>query len=142
MNFRYLFGLLFLSIACTPLTLHAEGLHDAAYDGKLAEVKTLVSQGADVNQKNADGAYPLNYAAAGNQLEVLHYLIAQGANVSAQDDVGDTALHCATRYGGGQVETVSLLLNAGINMDLKNSEEKTALDYALEEKQDALNLLQ
>jgi len=139
MIFRYFVVFLFLFLsACS---YGPANLHDAAYDGDLARVEALVNQGVDVNQKNADGAYPLNYAAAGNQLEILRYLIAQGANVSAQDDEGETALHCATRYGGGQEDTVSLLLNAGIDKELINVEGKTALDYAREKEQAALKLL-
>lgn len=45
-------------------------------------------------------------AAMRNKYEVVQLLIAYGANVSATDFQGRTALHCAARHGACEVLTV------------------------------------
>ncbi|WP_370107212.1 ankyrin repeat domain-containing protein [Wolbachia endosymbiont of Chironomus riparius] len=55
-------------------------------------------------------------------------LIKSGALVNKIDSFGNTALHYAAR--NGSLNMVKCLLKAGINIDTKNLDEKTALDIA------------
>nr|XP_054775090.1 ankyrin repeat, SAM and basic leucine zipper domain-containing protein 1-like [Lytechinus pictus] len=54
----------------------------AVRNGHLDEVRSLVSQGADVNQGKAEGWTPLMIAAKTGRVEVLMFLIDQGADIS------------------------------------------------------------
>ena len=65
--------------------------------------------------------------------EVMHALLATGANIDLQDDVyGQTALMWAS--GAGHTEAVSALLAAGASMDAQRIEDgATALEMALAE---------
>jgi len=60
-----------------------ESLHDAAESGNIDVVRTLVSQGANVNAKDKDGRTPLYWAACNRNVEVIQFLVSQGANVNA-----------------------------------------------------------
>ena len=80
-------------------------LHAATINGDLVVVKTLLEEGADVNQTNKyvveglaeEGAVshacccrygqaPIHKAAEGGHLSTLEFLVARGADVHAQDE--------------------------------------------------------
>ena len=56
-----------------------DSLADYAGRGDLAKVRSLVSQGADVNTKYAVGATALHLAARNGQIEVARFLLEKGA---------------------------------------------------------------
>lgn len=62
--------------------------------GDLAFVKKLIEYGADVNEMSEDLS-PLMIAARYNKVEILKVLLASGANPSAKNDKGFTALKYA-----------------------------------------------
>jgi ankyrin repeat protein len=76
-------------------------LFNAAYQGNIAEVNTLLAQGANVNAINIQGGQiPLHEATRGvysgkNYVDVIKTFLAAGANVDAQDMDGQTPLHWA-----------------------------------------------
>jgi ankyrin repeat protein len=74
--------------------------------GDLDTVKKLVEYGEDVNQVS-QGMTPLMYAAKYNRVEIVKYLISQGAQVDAKSNKGLTALKYAESTGAEAV--VSLL---------------------------------
>ena len=61
------------------------GLVDAASRGDAAEVRALLDDGADVNERRDDGRTALTAAALGDHVEVARVLIAAGADVDLQD---------------------------------------------------------
>src|SRR6266481_8345129 len=63
---------------------------EAAMDGKLRRLQLLHLSGAKVNGRG--NAMPLFLAAGEGKLEVVRYLLDEGAEVNARDDLGDTAL--------------------------------------------------
>lgn len=130
------FSMMFINLSI------AGDLHEAITKGEFNQVEALIEKGGNVNAKDEKGAYPLNYAAAYNRVDMINLLLEKGAEIGAQSAVGDTALHCATRYGGGEVATIKPLLDAGVSKELKNMEGKTALDYAKDKnQQEAIKLL-
>jgi ankyrin repeat protein len=85
--------LIVLSIFCSAS--FAEGLGqaliEAAQKGDLAQVKTLLTTGADVNARDHDGRTALMFAAWNGNLEAMRLLIDKGADVHAKAKNGDTA---------------------------------------------------
>ena len=72
------------------------GLHWAAINNRLAVVKCLVSQGADVNcQAEKLHSTPLHWAARYGYVYIVDYLIAFGADMNLKDDQGFNLLHLA-----------------------------------------------
>lgn len=121
----------------------SNALFRAVEDGDKETVRTLIDNGVDVNERNRFGSFALNSAAVKNNLELLRLLLDSGADVNLQSWSGDTALICATKYAGGEKETVALLLDSKSDTSLKDEEGKTALDYAKENNlADAVALLE
>ena len=59
-------------------------LHEAAEEGDVAAVRTLIEVGGmDVDTVDGDGWTPLHYAADQKKLEVVTYLVEKGADVNA-----------------------------------------------------------
>ena len=58
-------------------------LHEAAKGGKIADVKSLILQGADVNAKDKNGLTALHHAAGSGHKEIVEVLLAKGADVNA-----------------------------------------------------------
>ena len=64
----------------------------------------------------------------GDDLEIVKYLLENGADINAKDNYGTTALMKAS--SNGQLEIVQFLIENGADINIKNNEGKTALDVA------------
>ncbi len=85
---------------------------DAAMTGDLATVRSLLSDGADVNAPQGDGMTALHWAARSANADLARLLLEAGADVGAVTRIGAyTALHLASEVGSAQV--VRLLLAGG-----------------------------
>ena len=107
-------------------------LGDACYGGHLDVAKLLREKGASVNQsggRGVVGASPLHEAVGYADFpETARWLIEQGADVNARDNIGRTPLQWAAEYG--RAESVRLLMGAGADPTMQDSTGKTALDIA------------
>ena len=77
----------------------------------------------------------LQYAAYCGDLEAVTALLAKGANPSAADDFGFTALHWNARMartGGNRVGVAQALLAAGANPNHRDNDSKTVLSNAID----------
>jgi len=109
-------------------------IHQAALDGQLDQVKRLLSEGFDIDLKDADGRTPLMYASFNGHKEIIKLLIEKGANVNLGDRYGRTALMMAS--SGSNTESVKLLLDNYADPNIRDKEEHfTALMYAASEGQ-------
>jgi len=102
---------------------------DAAQAGNVAQVRTLLQQGADANAAQADGLTALHWAAMNNSKEIAELLLYAGATVKPLTRVGGyTPLHLAARSGNDEV--IRTLLEAGASVDEWTSTGVTALHFA------------
>lgn len=95
-------------------------LHIAAQHGMLEVARLLLEEAnAAVDARTNDGMTPFYAALHNSQLDVARLLLSRGADVNAQTENGNSALHMATERGLPQVAAMavsskSLLLLLGI----------------------------
>ncbi len=114
-----------------------EQLHFAADKGDLNKVKELIEKGFDINAFDEDLSFtPLHYAVLGKHLEVIKYLLTNGANINANKEekigetpLGEVAANCS-------YEMAELLVNAGANPTIPGWMQITALDQARDRKKE------
>lgn len=108
-------------------------LAEAAVQGAISEMRSLLNKGMRVNSRNKDGETPLHEAAYQGQIEATRVLIEHGADLNAKDAEGATPLHAAAHCAydsGDYVETAKALLAAGAEVDARNNGDWTALHEA------------
>lgn len=119
-------------------------LHLASLYGRRRVVARLLEAGADPTVDNPeDGTRALHDAAAGGYDEIVDLLLEReqrvaagdggaksgtSSSLAAQDEDGDTPLHCAAR--GGHLSTVLRLLEAGADPAVVNEKGATPRDEA------------
>jgi hypothetical protein len=131
-----------LSVA--PLTVNARdqayigdgrtALHQAAANGNLAVMNTLIKYGANVNEKNTSGETPLHLAARFGHAEAAELLLSHGAKMNEQTIyTKQSPLMVAAEMG--QKNVIRMLLLRGADRDLKDTFGKTAperyVEYAM-----------
>ena len=98
------------------LFAHMTELYDAAKNGNLERVATLVEQGMDKNQVGGQyGQTPLCAASLEGHIDIVRYLVEQGADMEETDIDGSTPLIFAAWKG--HYEEVCYLLQQGANRD-------------------------
>ncbi|XP_071572809.1 uncharacterized protein [Temnothorax nylanderi] len=113
-------------------------IHIAAKEGCKDTVEFFLSKELSrINELDAANKTLLHYAAENDQLEVAKYLIAQGADVNAEDVNGLTPMHIAANFGYKDFIKV-LLKNGAVYNAVDNSDEKP-LEYSNDN--DIINLL-
>ena len=91
-------------------------------------VKALLEKGAKVNIIDNEEETALSIAARGGDSYIVDLLVKAGAHINYQNSNGCTPLIIATL--NNNLASVKELLFAGAKTDIKDKEEKTALDYA------------
>lgn len=80
--------------------------------GDLKTVKAFLHHGVNINAQDRDGT-ALHVASVAGQLEVIEYLISQGADVNAINPYGDSPLGSAQEANDNSVATRELLTKHG-----------------------------
>ena len=113
----------------------------AAQGGHVEVLKYLRSKGADVNVRDYGGSTPFLEAARVGRLNAIEYLSGTGeCDMTARDSQGWTALHAAACYGF--LDCVRVLIQKGLSKDVKDIDDKTPIDWAIEcEREEVVNLL-
>jgi uncharacterized protein len=110
----------------------ARAVVTAAHDGNLEAVRRLVQRDRGLLEAIGQnwGFTPLTVAAWGGHVEVIRYLVGEGAQVDLQDGAGFSALGCACH--NGHIEATRLLLSRGADPAITIDGGKTPLMTASE----------
>jgi len=105
-------------------------IFDVVIRGDLEFLKTIVSEGVDVEIEDYWGRTPLIYASGYGHLEIVKYLIEKhNANVEAKNNCGENPLIYASL--NGPLEIVKYLIEeCNANVETKNKFGNTPLIYA------------
>jgi hypothetical protein len=107
----------------------------AASEGNLALLQaSLTTLNLPVTAADENGYTLVHAAVSYNQLEVLQFLLSNGANVNAADNDGDTALYHATAVAGAQF----LIQHAKANPNQTNAQGKSPLQAKKEELEEMM----
>ena len=79
-------------------------LCQAAADGDLEQIQRIHRGGGEIALGDYDGRTPLHLAAAHNHVDVVGYLLQNGADAGAKDRFGGTAADDAARHGHEELE--------------------------------------
>jgi ankyrin repeat protein len=104
----------------------------AAQNGKLAEVRSLISQATDVNVRDEYGWTPLLWAAMNGHVDVVRLLLASGANPNTRNKYGWTPLMWAAGQGYGEI--VRSLIASGARLNAQDRNGWTAMMWAWDGK--------
>jgi uncharacterized protein len=122
------------AIASTPVFAAAGdsvALSNAARAGNWEAVRSLIAAGAkgdDVNGSDRDGTRPLHWAVRADELEIADLLLKAGADATAQNRLGLTALYLAAANGNGVM--IRKLLDHGVNANQVEKSGETILMVA------------
>lgn len=102
-------------------------LYDALLNSRIAEAKSLIKKGANVNcVGDADAGFtPLIVAAINGHTEIARLLVAKGANVKSEDVAGGTPLSHAAAFG--RTGVARLLVDNGANVNSADITDSTPL---------------
>lgn len=91
-------------------------------------LRLLLAAGADVSQRNREGATPLHSAARTGNVAAVELLLRSKADVAATDAKGATPLHYAAEVGS--VAAAEILLKAGADVNARTAAGETPSSWA------------
>ncbi len=104
-------------------------LIEGAMAGNLQGVRELISHGADINFANMKGVTPLMMAAHWDRVDVVRFLVENGADVRLTEKTSDRG---ALMYSclSPDPQPIELILEAGAEVNAKDRSGRTALMMA------------
>ena len=95
-------------------------LVEAASRGQVEKVRTLLEEGARINQKSQEGVTALIAASAQGHVRTVELLLDRGADLEAKDREGSTALTQAAMLGHNRI--VTALIEAGAEISIQDQQ--------------------
>ena len=86
-------------------------VYPAAAGGSVEIMKSLLTRGFNLDQRDGDGWTPLHIAAVEGNIKMIGFLIAEGLDKDARNKRGETAYHVAV--SAGAAEAADFLKKAG-----------------------------
>ncbi len=106
-------------------------IQNAAAEGDIKRVLSLLSQGINVNDPGDSDRYgtPLHHAAYGGYVDIMNVLIERGAKINAVDSLGNTPLALAVQ--AKKEKAVDFLLQHGADANIPTMSGETAFHDAV-----------
>ncbi len=95
----------------------SQKLIDAARDGEISKVKSLLKQAVKINVQGKDKITALMIASEKGRIKVVRFLLENGAKINLENTFGKTALMLATEKGH---KKIIKLLNAQLKKNIAN----------------------
>ena len=107
-----------------------KSLHIPAGEGDLSKVKAEVNSGTDVNSTDFIGQTALMYAAEQGRIEVVEYLVENGADVNAKSSAKGRGTALIYAASVNRVVVMEYLLKHGADINATTYNKETALFWA------------
>lgn len=107
-------------------------LHEAVVEDLIDIIQLLLARGADPNAVDSDNEVPIHSA---RSPECIKILLEAGANPNARDYSGNTALYL---WNIPYLETVRILHSFGADIQTRNDDGETPINYAITTKNSEL----
>ncbi len=104
-------------------------VHLAVLKHSVADVRSAVAGGNEVDSLDRERRTPLFYAAKDGDVEIVSELLSHGANPNKRDKSLETPLHFASREY--RLEVAQRLVNAGATVDAQDIHGNTPLARAI-----------
>ena len=136
MKIRHYFYSALLVVLAGVVSASAKNICEAAKQGDLLQVETWVEKDPQlVNFKDEESRTPLHWASRGVHMDVLEYLVENGADVNARDADKVTPLHSLSYRGNAKA--MEILIKKGADVDMKEVNGMSSLMYAAYAGQEA-----
>jgi ankyrin repeat protein len=100
----------------------SEDLINALNGKRYLMIRNLLSQGANIEEKDSQGLSPLSLMAKNGNSDMVKLLLQFGANINSIDNRGYTALHYAVDKGFFNIAEL-LILNGAETNSISNADE-------------------
>lgn len=122
--------LVFFLILLMPLIASAEEIVEAAKNGDMETVKTILAQNpAKLNATDEAGYTPLHWACMRAQWDVVRFLIDKGADLNVVGGDGGTQINWAVHHDN--VDVIALMIENGAKLNIRNKWGMTELHTAI-----------
>ncbi|MDM7995879.1 MAG: ankyrin repeat domain-containing protein [Acidobacteriota bacterium] len=131
----FLFLLCVAAFLVWTLSLRAvkeQALLQACGNGSINAVEYLVDDGVSPDARDGWNTSCMFMAAGNGHIEVVDFLLERGIDIDEPYRMNKTALIVASQ--AGKLEIVRLLIARGADTNLRDTDGKTALDHAIEQK--------
>ena len=116
---KKIFLLSVLLLAHLTITASAEEIVEAAKNGNLGKVKTILAQDpSKMNALDEEKYTPLHWACMRAHWDVAEYLIENGADVNVQGGDGGTVMNWAVHHDN--VKIIKLMIDKGAKLNVQN----------------------
>jgi ankyrin repeat protein len=108
-------------------------IHWAAKYGLASVVEKLASKGMKLNDKDAEGRTPLDYALDSNDEDTMNLLLRGGKHINRQDTLNIQTLHLSAREG--DINMIKQLHDKGSSLEARDGKGQTGIFHAVKGKQ-------